>query len=542
MSSRPTEIGAGSESRSQFANLIRTFSNFGIERPVRLVVWTIVIGTVMRLFAAAAIGFGNGEAYYLATARHLALSYFDQPPLFLWIVWATMKLTGSEWVFVLRVPFVLMFIATTWLMYRLGAVLFNERAGAFGAFLLNLSPVFTISVGGWMQPDGPLMLTLLAGALCLARLAFDPSPRTRTLLWLAAGFWLGLALLAKYHTVLVVLGIVAFALISRAHRRWFAEPGPYLGALIALALFSPVLIWNWQNGGVSFGFQGGRIVESEGIRPDWLLRSLLGQAAWIGPWIWVPMIQSYALGLMRGPRDIKSWFLCCAATLPIFVFTIAALWAPLGWHFHWQAPGYLLLFPLLGSLILEQLNRGDRGTRIFLFASAVGIVAIVLVLVSQAMTGWMRYLVPSPLAPIVKQINDPTVEGHDWKEVREAVRKRGLLTKQRLFAVGGQWFEAGKVDVQLGRNLPVVCLCEDPRNIAFGWDHRNFAGWDALIIGTDHYVGAAERIYGPYFRKIELLERVDIYRGGAIVVTIPIFYATDYYRPYPLPLPPPGSR
>ena len=129
---------------------------FALRNPRALVLWTIVIGTAARLIAAAALGYGLGEGYYFATARHLALSYFDQPPLSLWITHATWALSGSDSVFVIRLPFIAMFVDTTWLMYRLGALLFDERAGAIAAVLLNTSPVFTISAGGWIQPDGPL--------------------------------------------------------------------------------------------------------------------------------------------------------------------------------------------------------------------------------------------------------------------------------------------------------------------------------------------------------------------------------------------------
>ena len=57
-----------------------------------------------------------------------------------------------------------MFGVSTWLMYRLGAYLFGAWAGVWAALLLNLSAVFFLSVGSWVQPDGPLFLFLLAAA------------------------------------------------------------------------------------------------------------------------------------------------------------------------------------------------------------------------------------------------------------------------------------------------------------------------------------------------------------------------------------------
>lgn len=511
------------------------FARLGLDRPAALVIWTIIIGTCIRfILAAAEIDVGHSEAYYVATARHFALSYFDHPPLSLWITWATLQLTGSDRLIVLRAPYIAMFAATTWLMYRLGAALFHERAGAFAGLLLNLVPLFTLSVGAWVEPDGPLMFFLLATTLCVVRLAFGPPTRHCNLLWALAGLLFGLAMLAKYYAVLVALGLAVFSATSREQRHWFLEAGPYLASAVAFAVFSPVLIWNWRNGWVSFNFQGGRVLEDAGLQLDSFFDSILGQAGVIGPWIWLPLIHASALVAMKGPKNPKSWFLFTLGAAPVLLFTTATLWVSVSGHFHWQAPGYLLLLPLLGHLTAEKLARDDVTTRRWLLGSTIGLVLAVAILGVHATTGWLRIFVPNVIA---KSHSDPTLKGLAWTHLRSAMAARDLLGKPRLFGVTANRDEIGKVDLELGRFLPVVCLCPDPRNIAFGWNHRDFLGWDALLVGTDDSMPDIEKMYGVYFRKIEPLQSVDIRRGDQTVLTVRIYYATDYRRLYPLPLP-----
>src|ERR1043166_1624763 len=304
-----------------------TFARLTLERPTAIVAWTIVIGTAFRVgVAAAGLDFDHSEAHYIASARVLDLSYFDHPPLAFWITWATRTLTGSDSRLAVRAPFIAMFVGTTWMMYRLGAELFDERAGALAALILNLSPLFTISFSAWAQPDGPLTFFVLAAILLVVRLERATATAHRLLLWLGIGACLGLALLSKYPAVLIAAGLLLFAITSAPHRRWFVEPGPYLGAVLALVLFSPVLVWNARHGWISLGFQGGRAFEYEGISLRSLLDSIGGQAVLIGPWIWVPCLQAGVQGLARGPRDWRTWFLATVGATPVVLFTAVALW------------------------------------------------------------------------------------------------------------------------------------------------------------------------------------------------------------------------
>ena len=497
-----------------------------------IVLWTIFLGTAFRLLVAATVpDLGHSEAYYIATSRHVALSYFDHPPLSFWITWAAMKLTASDAVLAVRAPFILIFVGTTWLTFRFTALLFGETAGAFAAVLLNVSPLFAISLGAWVQPDGPLLLCLLAASCCLVRLAYNERVDRPLLLWAQTGLWLGLALLSKYYAVLLPVGIVLFAATSREYRRWFREPGPYIACAIAILVFSPVLIWNWQNDWISFAFQGRHAVENQGTEVRWLLDSILGQAALIGPWIWIPMLLSCVQPARDGRADSRSWLVLCIASVPILLFTVIALWVPPGGHYHWQAPGYLLLFPLLGKFVAQKLESGDIQAKRWLAASVATMFLIMGIMSAEPLTGWTDRLIRNSFS--VGQ--NLTAKGLEWKELRSAVAARGLLGKSGLFVVTSHRVEVGKVDIELGRSLPVICLCPDPRNAAFGSDPGQFSGWDALIVGTPEHIHDVQQQYGKYFRTIEPLDEVAIHRGGRTALILHVYYAKDYLGTYPLP-------
>lgn len=503
--------------------------------PAGLVVATIAVSAVARVLFDAAIGFGVGEGYYVASARHLALSYFDQPPLFLWVTWLMLRFYEATDTLMLRLPFLAMFGVTTWLMFLFGKRLFGEWAGAWSAVILNLSLVFTLSVGSWVQPDAPLFLFLLAAALCVSELAFG-EPRRPLLLWCGAGAAFGLALLSKYHAALTLLGLLIFVATTPGYRAWFMSRGLLCAAVIATVIFSPVLIWNAQNEWVSFLFQGERAVGS-GLHPEWLLRSILGQGALIGVLIWPPLMVVFFKALRQGPADPKSWFLCCLGMLPLILFTVVALWAPLGLHFHWQAPGYVFLFPLLGRAVADRMQRNDRPTRNWLLSSATLMAASLAFVASQAQYGWVHAILPSALKAGAYADTNPTHELLKWDGLRAKLVEEGLLPNDRLFAISNSWKSVGRADTELGDTIPVVTFSNDPRNIAFGWDDRKFLGWDALIITT----GASSKPpdgLKHYFADIRAGLDFDVRLGGDVAEVVRVFVGHNYRTPYPLPLPP----
>jgi hypothetical protein len=88
----------------------------------------------------------------------------------------------------------------------------------------------------------------------LVRLAESNDPRW----WLAAGLFGGLSLLSKFTVVMMLPAVLAFMLVPDWRLKQLRSPYPWLAGLIAIALFSPVLIWNYQHDWASFRFQAVR--------------------------------------------------------------------------------------------------------------------------------------------------------------------------------------------------------------------------------------------------------------------------------------------
>ena len=503
----------------------------------------IALTFVARCFIAAYTDFGEGESYYFRGSLHLSLSYFDQPPLFFWIGAAGIKLFGVT-NFGLRFFSVLLFAGTTWLMFVITRKLFNACAGFWAATLLNLSALFTYAVACWYQPDAPLMFFWLLGTYFIVELmvssAAANSEATRNsrrtwLLWLAVGVTLGFATLSKYHVLFLFAGVFLYIATNKKQRHWLRHPGPYVAVVIIILMALPILYWNYKNNWVSFVFQGSRAGAGKQfeLHPEWFGRSILGQCVVLLPWIWFPIVRQLYISFKLRKQLLAYSFFFWMAILPIVFFTIVTLWSDLQYHFHWQAPGYLILFIPLGFAVDRCLNsegRGYRLTRRWLNFSVCFTVMVVGVLGTHMVTGFWSKGGPKAWVHFFHgDTVDPTIQGVDYPDIKTRFEKEGWMNNPNIFAGSPRWFLTGKVDWALKGQKPVIVFDPDPRNMAFLVDPNTLLGKDAIVI-DDKNQSLVDKNVRPFFDSVTQLPDVIIMRNGP-EYNLQVYYCKNFHKP-----------
>jgi hypothetical protein len=475
-------------------------------RPVALV---IVLGAALRVLLAASIGLGQDETYSVAVSRQLALSYFDHPPLHLWIVGTWARLVGHEDPWLVRLPFIALFAASSALLYRLTAQSYGERAGLWAVLALNLTPLFTLGAASSVLPDGPLLCCSLLMVWSATRaLAPGRSTAGSRGWWMLAGLSAGLALLSKYLAVFPILGLLLYLLGSR-HRAVLATPTPWFAALVAVVVFTPVVLWNATHGWISFAFQGSRALPAA-FSPGRGIADLAAQCAYLLPWIAVGLVAAVVGALARGEREPANRLFALLACVPIAFFAVAGFWTPV--LPHWPAVGWVFAFPLLGHALARLETTHPRALQRSTALTAGVLLVLVALAATQARTGWLdRFVTTFPE-------RDPTVEVFDWRSLQAALIERGLLPPGSLVATVS-WIDAGRIDYALAGHVAVLCLSDDPRQYALLHDARDFDGRDALIIANARRLDWRARAE-PYFRRIEPLPALQLRRAGEPVLTL----------------------
>jgi len=443
----------------------------------------------------------------VTAGRVLCLGYFDHPPASWWLSWGAAHLFGTEAPWAVRLPFILLFAVSQGLMWRIACLVADRRAAFWAVVALNLSPVFGVTTGSWVLPDGPLDAALLGAALCLLH-ALSAAGRKALWWWSAAGVCAGLALFSKYSAVLTIGGAVLYVLSSRQHRRWLVRPEPYVAAVLALAVFSPVLLWNASHGWASFVFQGDR---AAGLRfqPLKPFQVLGGEALFVLPWIWLPMMIVFVRGF-RGAWAER--LLVWLAAPPIVVFALISAWSSQRVLFHWAAPGYLMLFPLLGREIADRV--GIVWVRRVMAGSVALVLAAVLVIAAQVQFDWFG----GALAGVMR--SDPSAEGVDWTSLREDLGGRGLLPPGAVVAALN-WRDAGKIGRGLGPEVTTLCLSADSRQFGFGNPPNAWVGRDMLVL----VIGPTEKSVAdarPWFQTVDVLPETAVRINGRVLRTVTV--------------------
>jgi 4-amino-4-deoxy-L-arabinose transferase-like glycosyltransferase len=496
-------------------------------------VMLIVASALIRVGCAATFGLGNDEAYHFLYAVHPALSYFDHPPMMAWVEMAGLALPGanlSTWA--LRLGFILLFAGSTALLARLTGRCYGARAGLLAALALNLTGYYGLAASMFALPDGPLLFFWLLTVDRLSLALRDPDDE-RLIPWVGVGLAWGGAMLSKYHAIFIPMGAALYVLLDRRMRPWLRHPGPYLAMAAGLVAFSPVLIWNVLHGWVSFRFQGGRAVGSIAPRPDYLAVALVAQAAYLFPWIWVPLVAILVRGwrnwsrIATGPERL--WL--CIALLPLSVFTVVGCFRPV--LPHWGLVGLVSLFPILGRTWARQLELRPRLESRRLVAYTGLSILLIMATLFEYRTGWFQRGSDSRIE-VLDARSDPTLDLYGWDQVAAGIQRLRLLDEQGTFIFTRYWYQSAQIAYAFRGSRPVLCYnSDDSRGFGFWSLPDDWVGHDGVLLLVGDEPDGVVRYFARWFDHIHPASEFWVERCGKPVRRVRLYHCVQQRIAFP---------
>ncbi len=347
----------------------------------------LIVGALvaLRLVCAAVTPLAFDEAYYWTWSRRLAGGYYDHPPMVAVVIRLGTMIAGDTELGV-RLVSILLGLPMSFAVYRTAAILFDDRRIAADATVLLNATLMVAAGTVIVTPDAPLMVASSFVLFFLAKL----HETGRGAWWLAVGAAVGAALLSKYTALFFGPAILIWLAMSPAQRRWLASPWPYLGGLVALAVFSPVILWNADHGWVSFLKQFGR-ARVEGLTVRYIVELIPAQVGFATPPVFVlGAMGLYLLAVRRAGADSVRTLL----TAMVWVIVVYFVWHSL--HARVEANWFGPIYPAFAVAAAVAATFGGWSTRAKRivdvcrrWALPSGVVLFVL-LVLQANTGWLN--------------------------------------------------------------------------------------------------------------------------------------------------------
>lgn len=320
--------------------------------------WLAVIGmvamlTVLRLLLCGTIELLPEEAYYWTYAQHPAFGYFDHPPMVAWIITMGTTLFGHT-AFGVRIVTFVLWIGSAGLLFLTGRMWFGRRIALMATLFFTLLPIY-VGMGLIVTPDAPLAFFWVATLYMMSKALHTGHGRY----WLFAGVTFGGALLSKYYALLLAPSLLWFLLLSPNYRHWLRRPQPWLALPIALAVFSPVILWNSQHQWASFLFQSTRTAGPakntlRNVSLFWLM-----QLAMLTPPFFALFAGTAARGIRRGwQQHDDRWNFVVSFSLPLF-FLFAAASFKTEIHVNWTAPAFFSLALGGAAILLEGIESAE---------------------------------------------------------------------------------------------------------------------------------------------------------------------------------------
>ena len=462
-----------------------------------LLIFLFIIFCLTKLTVIKHLPLINDEAYTLTISRYFSLSYFDHPPLMMWVSYS-LHLFEVFQLYIFRVPFIGFGLLTSFFLYKIASKFYSKQAGTISAILYFISPFFFFSGGLFVVPDASLNFSVAGATYIAIRLIFNKEDNI--LLWISLGLLLSIAFLSKYQSYLFAITLFIAFIIWR--RNVLFTKNFYISLLISILGLLPVFLWNIENNFDSFNFHGNRT--AFGFDLIHIIKSVFAQLFLLLPTTGFLIITS----LTKNKKFIAAneKFLILLSLPTIIIFNILILFSDNSFS-HWSMVGWMLLIPVASNQLI--LMKSYKYHLITLkFASVFLIVVMISSILIHAKTGFITRSLDQKIPRW-----DNTRELLDWGHIADILTK--ALQKKDLESLATlNWYDSGQLSAAFYYKHPVGVIGPNGHHFKYiDLAEKEFTTLiDVELIHSDNHGDLLDKIH-PYGYNIT--DKVDIpfYRG-----------------------------
>ncbi len=278
------------------------------------------------------------ETQYWVWSKNLSLSYLTKGPAVSWLIFVSEEVFGQSYFGIKFFP-LLALLGTILLLGEIARELSNDsKSRLFGLALAALSPSIFF-LGGIASTD--IFLFFFWSLFLYGYVKFLKSKNEN---WFyLIGLATGLGLLSKLSMILLPVSVIIYSAFTSL-KKYLVSTKFFISILLALIIFSPVLIWNYSNDWLTLSHEITHLKASiESANPEVLFFSLLLTA----PLSVFVLRRNFYLHITS---KLNRHVVVPIALILIFFF-IKSLFGKV--QLNWPIPVFLVFIPLIASYLKE---------------------------------------------------------------------------------------------------------------------------------------------------------------------------------------------
>jgi len=513
-----------------------------------IAILVLILLSIYKLFYASQVGLVPDEAYYWEWSRHLDLSFYDQGPgIALYIRLFTSILGNTN--FALKFAAVFATFLTTVTVYYTGYSLGLKSKQLFWVLVFaSLIPGF---FGGsiLIMHDSALLLAWSFALLSTVRYLKTKNSIYIYLLFISLGY----GALSKHTMVFFALALVIWILFTPSEYKLLRNIHFWLGILLALAIISPVLYWNyvndWENvdaiinlrssGGANFSKVTTGIYlisQALSLSPLWFIGAvllvvigLINRYSSLSENNQLVRLKSFLLSGGEFPDNAWKMLFVNAMILPVF-FLLMSFKKDI--QANWVFASYLSLILFLARAMEEP----RKYAVVFRYTMILGLIPAVLLDVLSFYSIPISKLAPMDLDPhyIIGYRQD------GFKEIAERVQELRQKKDSSAEIIANRYQDAAILSWYLPNQPTVVSINIMQKN--------QYNLWESIEKGKNYFLvhiqeNTCEKsfvFFQPYlkfmFEDMQEYPEVDILRDGKVIKRYQVWYLKNYQKSWALPV------
>ncbi|MGJ8528849.1 ArnT family glycosyltransferase [Maritalea sp.] len=486
---------------------------FALERRYYPLLAIVIVFLLAKVLFSAITIVAADEAYYWVWGQQFALSYFDHPPLNAWIIGLTSQLFGNN-VLGMRIPTFISFVGILYVYWLFAQRLFPERATV--SFLIMIAAFLASpTLFAWtsiVYNDHLLIFLGLAAAYAFSDYfsAFAKDKDTSVAPLYLAALMLGLAALAKYNAAFIGVGIAMLVIGHPKLRALLQRPHIYLAGILCLAMLSPVLIWNIQNGFASFELHLVDRFEQplfSTFNTVTFTRFVLSTLIYFGPVLFIPLLM-----IFRPQKPLNEFgqqaIWIARLTIALSFITFLALATRGTVHWYWSSIAYALMLPFLPMLV--------RNVWLLAIHFMLGAVFIVYATFNYSY---------APIEMVMGGQSPEVARVYGWSEFGSEIKRLKAEYPDAAIATT-HYSTAGQLAHELNRT-DIYDLSPRPTHFTF-IDRKNLEIGERAIVLHDQFGDLEET--AARFKTFTQLTSVEFKRDDILINKVDIYLGEDFIR------------